>query len=418
MKLFHRLALCSIVSLSSIMNLKAADTMVLPDTQTPEFSSIVERYRTALIPAQQKHLSALTQHLQRYLDDASEMLKEKKKFRNTTGIAIASTACSIYESALSNLNATGTFELPAKVRRELENTLAEFNTGRTLIDTTLANEKNKLFKQYSDEFAAQVLKTAPALTSPEARSKIDERFKAMEKGSSPANSPEKPNTPAPSSATTTTGTAEDPVIAESGSSPSWTTIGTLTANIRAMEVWEINLAKMLPGTNVMKQYSAMSDSTTEIRIVITTTDFTSPTTMYRVLRIPRFNAVTIVDWPSDANGYHLNVRTPSPERIPCPVGFELQASTLTAPSQKAVTPPKRAITLSIRSTPTHAAVYLDGALQPEATPCTLQLPVGPHDFRLSFVNYQDLIVTNYNFTVSRDIDWTFKAIPAPSDKHR
>ncbi len=397
----------------------AADGLVLPDMQTPECLSIVAHYNTALEEARSKHTFAMTQHLTRYLDEAGALLKEKRKARNTTGIAIASTTISIFESALSNLTATGTFEIPTKVRRELEPTIAEFTTGRTLIDTTFTTAKTKLFSQYSDEFAAQMLKLQPALTGPEARAKIDDRFQAMVKqAASPPPKSEPPGKIAGSPNQAEPGTNTDvaasssPVMAEAGASPTWITVGTLTANIRAMEVLEIPLAGMRMGSNVLTQYSVMSASTLEILFLATVTNFTSPAALYRLSRIPKFNDVSIMDWPSAANGFRLNLRTPSPERIPFPIGFELQVSALPQPVlSKAALLAKRNLTLNIRSIPPHASVFIDDTLKPDTfTPCTFQIPPGPHDFRLTLTGFQDLIVTNYNFTVGREINWTFKPV--------
>ena len=417
-----RVVILSALSLAIPARILAADELVLPDTQTPECVSIVTRYNAALEEAGNKHTSAMTQHISRYLDEAGALLKEKRKTRNTTGVAIASTTISIFESALSNLTATGTFELPAKIRREIEPTVAEFTTGRTIIDTTFTTAKTKLFTQFSDEFAAQILKIKPALTGPDARAKIDERFQAMVKEAlSPASkgglSGKNAGSPTPADAGTNADIAASatPVMAESGTSPTWITVGTLTANIRAMEVLEIPLAGMGMGSNVLSQYSVMSASTLEILFLATVTNFTSPAALYRLTRIPKFNDVSIMDWPSAANGYRLNLRTPSPERIPFPIGFELQVSALPQPVlSKAALLAKRNLTLSIRSVPPHAAVYIDGTLKPDTlTPCTFQIPPGLHDFRLSLTGFQDLIVTNYTFTVGREINWTFKPVAKP-----
>lgn len=417
------MALWIVFAIALPFHLPAQDAIALPDTQTPEFSDIVSRHLTALAEAKSKHLSSMTQHIQRYLDEASEKLKEKRKSQNTTGIAIATTASSIFTTALTNLNATGTFEIPQKVRRELETTIAEFNTGRALIDSYAAKEQARLFKQFADEFAAQCQKLSPTLTSPEARVQMDERFQAMIKaGLSPTSKPGAAGSPAGTPAPNDSGTngpsalALNPTMAESGESPTWTPVATLTANIRCMEVLEIPLAPLRLGTNSIMQHSVMSDSTMEIIIVVTATNFTWPGIQYRLIRIPKFNDVTIMDWPTDSNGYHLNLRTPSPERIPFPIGFELQVSSLGKSNNKLSQATKRKISLTVHSTPPRATIYIDGAPQPDTfTPCTLQIPVGPHDFRLTLPGYQDLNVTNYNFTINREINWTFKpatALPA------
>ena len=407
--------------------LAAADDLSLPDTQTPEFASMVERYNAAVSVAQGKHKDALTEHIKRYQDEAGEMLKEKRKTRNTTGIAIATTASSIFASALSNLNATGTFEIPAKVRRELESTMAEFNTGRSYIDSFAAKEQVKITKQFSDEFAAQCQKLTPTLTSPEARAKMDEQFQAMAKAAlvptpKSGSSGKQTDSHALSDSATnvTTVVAVTPTMAESGDSPTWIPVGTLTAKINSMEVLEIPLAEMRMGTNLIMKNSVMSDTTMEIIFVATKTNFTSPGIQYRLLRIPKFNDVSIMDWPSDSNGFYLNLRTPSPDRIPFPVGFELQVSSLDNPGKKKIQSAKRTIALTVRSTPPRAAIFIDGTLRPDTvTPCTFQLPVGPHDFRLTLAGYPDLNVTNYNFTINREINWTFKpaaALPGSKPK--
>lgn len=420
-----RMALWLAFSITLPLRLPAQDAIVLPDTQAPEFSDIVSNYHTALAEAKGKSLSSMTKHIQRYLDEAGEMLKEKRKSQNTTGIAIATTASSIFTSALSNLNTTGTFEIPQKVRRELENTMTEFSSGRALIDSYTTKEQARIFKQFSDVFAAQCQKHSPALTSPEARVKMDERFLAMSKAAlaptaKTAVAGASPGTPAPNDSGTNTpaGAALSPIMAESGESPTWIPVGKLTANIRNMEVLEIPLAGMRLGTNSIMKNSAMSDSTIEIIFVATATNFTHRGAHYRLMRIPKFNDVSIMDWPTDSNSYYLNLRTPSPEWIPFPIGFELHVSSLPESVNKPAQPPQRKIALTVQSTPPRATIYIDGVRQPDTvTPCTLQIPVGPHDFRLSLDGYLDLNVTNYNFTVNREIKWTFKPVTArPASK--
>jgi len=415
MKTLYRLGLWLFLAIHCTTKLWATDTLILPDTQNPDFLNIIAHYNAALSASQSKHTTAMTQHIKRYLDEAGEMLKEKRKARNTTGIAIATTTMTIFAGALSNLTDTGTFEMPPKVRREIENTIAEFNTGRSLIDTSFTNEEAKLLKQYSDEFAAEVLKGAPTLSSPEARTKIDERFQAIAHATVTTpnvdTSGNSPKSPAVANTSTNIETAAvSPVIAESGSAPNWMTVGTMTANIRSMEVLEIPLAEMRLGSNLLEHYSVMSSSTIEILFFATKTNFTGPSAMYRLIRIPKINDVSIMDWPTTSNGYHLNLRTPSPERIPFTIGFDLQVA---APAQPLTTKTsKRNITLSIRSTPSHATIYIDSSLQQDTlTPCTFQIPMGSHDFRLSLPGYQDLTVTNYNFTVGREINWIFKPLP-------
>jgi len=390
----------------------------LPDTQTPVFTEIVSRYTAALAAAQSQYVTAMSRHIQRYLDEAEEMLKEKRKTRNTIGIAIATTSKGIFETALSNLTTTGTFEIPVKVRRELETTTAEFSTGRTLLETSLAGKKSALFKQYSDEFAAQILAVSPALTSPEARAKIDDRFKTMAEDKAPPR-PLKPDGTVSNAPGAVTG-ALAPILEESGSADSWMTAGILTTSVRTMEVIELSLADMHPGTNVMKQYNPISESSTEINYVATQTNVMNPAMVYRLKRITDYGGVTVMEWPKAANGFRLTARTPNPEKGSCPVGFEFQiaipgqnvADTLNARPGATSPRPKsaaRTITLTVKSTPPRAAVLIDDIAVPNTfTPCSLPIPVGPHRFQLSLPGYKDLIVTNYVFTADRQINWTFK----------
>ncbi len=434
------------------LGLAAEVDLTVPDTQAPAFREIVSRYTAARSAAQVQHSVIMSRHIKKYLDDAEGMLAEKKKARNTTGIAIASTAKGIFEAALSNLTATGAFEIPAKARRELESTIAEFNTGRTLLENSLTAKESALFKQYSAEFAALVVVLSPGLKGPEARKKIDERFTAMVEDKMPSSataqvtaapSASRENSPASggdavtrsdgevASAPGGTGTntsgveAQTSILEESGPASSWITAGTFTASIYHMEVLDLSLAEMHPGTNVLNQYNPPTETTTEMIYHAVHTNISNPAMVYRLKRIPNFSGVTVVDWPKASNGFLLTVRTSRPEKIPCIVGFELQvaipgkevANTMSTPGGAARSRPevaKRNINLTIKSTPPHATVYIDSLPVPNTfTPCTIPVATGPHSFRLSLPGYKDLSVPSYVFTVDRQINWTFKPDARP-----
>lgn len=439
------MACCALAWLAlSLLHASEAEVF-LPDTQAPAFKAIVSRYTTALAAEQAQYTTAMSRHIKKYIDEAEEMLQEKKKNRNTTGIAIASTSKDIFETALSNLTATGTFTVPTKVRRELEATMGEFNTGRALLDNSLAAKKSTLFKQYSSEFSALILVLSPDLKGPDARNKMDERFSAMveEKMPPPTPSPVPmpatdgtPSvTPNPTPTKTTDNTpgatvppspewmappatsesANSPVLAESGQAASWITAGTFTASIYHMEIFDLSLREMHQGTNIVNQFSPITGATSKACYYASQTNIMNPGMVYRLKRIPNHIGVTVAEWPKQSNDFLLTVRSTRPEKSPSLVGFELQvaipgkdaSSTMNRTSSRPSA--SRHIALTIKSTPPHATVMIDGALAPDKfTPCTIPVTVGPHSVRLTLPGYKDLVVTNFVFTVDRQVNWTFK----------
>ena len=84
------------------------------DLSTPEFRAIADAYSKGRESAASTRTFALKRLLERGRDDGEEMLKEKRKTQNVKGMAVATAMIQMFESAVTNLEATGAVVLPER----------------------------------------------------------------------------------------------------------------------------------------------------------------------------------------------------------------------------------------------------------------------------------------------------------------
>jgi hypothetical protein len=333
--LLHRLAV-GFTAVLFLAGMVFAEGPALPDTSGPAFSGIVSQHAKALQIASEARRQALSLLLQQRLDEAAQWLKERKKTRNVTGIAVATTAWDIFESARTNLEASGSFELPPKVRRELEPTVAEFKAARQKVEADFSNTKARIRKEHLDRFTSALCAVDPNLSGPEHEAAIAERFDAM------AGSAGRP--PSAGTAGTNAASAKGGVVAgvtnvqtagavaelpsimgSSGNAEQWVTVGQWSGTMFGVDVISIPLMDMRQGTNTQTHFNPISGQNSTWVYSAAQALKPTPGLVFRLKRVADRGGVESLEWPSGGNEQALVVRIPPPGKMDSLPAFELQA---------------------------------------------------------------------------------------------
>ena len=409
------------------------------DLATPGYRSIAESFIKARQAADAARRDRLRRLIQVQIDEAEGLLAEKKKTGNVTGIAVGNQQKQIFESALTNLAASGTCEVTEKVRRELEETVAHYNAARVKIEAVFTDEVAQLLKAHQERFAAAVAESLPDAKDPRYEAALGAAFKQLvERAAAPPPPPPPPtNAPAATAtngaaaiATNTAAVAELPeILGESGPGTRWVTAGRVLADMMGMDVLEIPLANRPAGTNRTDQFNPISQQSSVIDYVSLYPLPARTGLVYRLKRVPKCEGVEILDWPQPRNNFTLQVRTRPSARLPCPHGFEVQisgpdallAALFSGAAVETVGPTNTAavaaapvvpVILGVATIPAGATVTVDGKTVKEfRTPCRLRLPPGSQTLRVSLPGYVDGVFSNQDLQTSHTLSWTFKPDP-------
>lgn len=393
----------------------AASTPTLPTADTPGIADIVNALRKAMEVIEKERRSALTAILKRHLDSLQDMLQEKKKTRNVTGIAIANAGIGLFQAAITNLNATGQCEFPSKVRRELEPVIAGFNADAAPVLAKASAAADRAFAAALESFSAIGASLNPGVppdpTDPAFAARLKELIQTpgdapqSERARQPATaslaSASDTNRPAPSA------TAPPVVLASSGDVEQWTTVATWRGAMMGMDVVSIPVAEVAVGTNTTRQFNPMSNQDSELTYIVYTRLTITDGMRYRLMQVPDNQGVEIMEWPTKANQFQLVIRTPAKDGFPSYHGFDLQVgipgralaalSNQTLQSRPAEKPPSSTV-IAFSTAPDGAAVYVDGTpLRNTWTPCRILLSPGAHTVGFSLPGYSPLVITNQQF---------------------
>jgi hypothetical protein len=408
---------------------------MLPATSGAEFRTIVALHGKALQTVAETRRQALSRLLQQHLDEADQLLKERKKTRNVTGVAVATTARDLFASALTNLEATGSFEMPEKVRRELETTMADFNTARQRVETTFANDKARIRKEHLDQFAAALYKIAPAAKRDGSEALIEARFDEMVAGKDTQATPPAGGgvTNAPAVGGLASGTTNVPSVAgsapelprimgSSGEAAEWATVGQWSGTMMGLDVITVPLLEMQKGTNTQDHFNPIVGENSKWEYVALQVLPPASGMVFRLRRVPERLGVEPVEWPSPRNNHSLVIRVPPADSTNRPA-FDLQVALPgrdlgsffagAALESSASAKPLPPVTLSIQTVPPGASVWVDAVLLRDLwTPCRVRIPGGGrHALRLALPGYLPVSVTNQSFPADRVLKWTFQPDP-------
>lgn len=392
----------------------------LPDASADGVSAIIERYRASVAAAEAKRKAAATQILDRHLAAMNSMMAEKKKARNVTGIAVATTGIDLFQTAITNVEAGGTFQPPEKVRRELEAAVSECRSSIALIDKTASEEKDKAFNEAMIAYTAIAARVATPT-----RDEAVLRKRLLELLQDPLPQPRKADpqpekTKAAQSNQVDLATNLPVILASSGDADTWYPMASWRGAMMGMDIVTIPLSGMPQGTNRTTQFNPMSGQNSELTWILRHSITPTPAMRYRLKRAEKRDGVDLLEWPSTANGYKLTIRAPATERYPSLHGFDLEVAVPGAsgdpfgnirPSASQDKPAKPAI-ITIITSPEGASIYLNGTIYPKArTPCRLPLPADTRSLALALPGYAPLVLTNTTFTNGQTVRWNFAPDP-------
>ncbi len=410
----------------------ASNTAPALTFDAPEHRQVAEEFVKARQVAETLRRDELRRLIQIQIDEAKALLAEKQKAGNVKGIAIATQARQMFESALTNLDATGTIVLTERVRRELEETVRHFDGVRAGIEARASNTVARIRKEHLERLTETLAPPRPDAQAPA----IEAAFAALVKRlTAPPPVPRATltnavaiakgtNDPAGTLTPTMTRAALPEVLGASGPADRWVTAGQVLVDMMSVDVLDIPLANQPAGTNRFEKSNPITDQSFTLHYVSIHPLPARAGLAYRLKRIPGREGVEILDWPGPRNAFTLTVRTMPPATVPCPHGFEVQVggpdamlATLFAGAQLESTADGAAtqaipVVVTIASKPSGAAVLLDGnPVRGAQTPCRLRVPPGAQSLRLVLPGYIDGVFSNQDITAGRPLSWTFQPDP-------
>lgn len=398
------------------------------DMTAPAFAAIAQAHAVDLAAADSTRVDKLRKILERYLADADDMLKEKKKTRNLTGIAVATTARYTFETALTNLSKEGKFALPADARRELQETIDNCKREVDAVEKTFAEAKSKAFTDHFNKFIAEVSAVRPGSPDPQW---LESTFRQLITTPIAAPSPTMKVTnqgPAPGgSGTNTTVAAPESLpeffaVSAEASNATWLTVGRWIGTMRGLDVISIPLAQMRIGTNKTEQLNPITGRMSQLQYISLTALPSTVALNFRLKRIPEHVAVQVMEWPSERNRQTLMIRTTASDRFPCIHGFDLQVSVPTGDVSKIIAAAATAaatvsnapppVILSLSTTPQGASIIVDGkAIESVVTPCKLRLSQSIHALTMTLPGFAEYRSQSLQTTSNLTVNWFFKPDP-------
>lgn len=419
-------ALCPVAA----TELQAQTTNAPPavDLTLPAFQTIAKSYSDTLSEAEVTRRTALTKILERYRAESDDMLVEKKKTRNVTGIAVATAARHIFETALTNLAANGAVTLPANARREIEDTLAKCKKEVESVEQTSSETTSKAFTNHFDKFIAEVSVIRPGTTD---LKWLETTFRQL-LATVPAASASPPKIPPQTPAPTGTGTNATVTVQENlpeffassteASNATWLTVGRWIGAMRGLDVISIPLTQMRIGTNASQQVNPMSGKASQLQYIASSAVPPAPDLNFRLKRLPGHLSVQLVEWPNERNGRNLVIRTMPSDRFPAMHGFDLQISVSTGDIQKVIASAATAsavaasapppVLLSLSTSPPGAAIVVDGKpIASVITPCKLKMSPGAHALTMSLPGFVTYSSPTLQVVSNTTVNWYFKPDP-------
>jgi hypothetical protein len=385
----------------------------------PEFKAVKEACGKGLEAIQATRTGALVRLLEVNLENADQMLKEKTQSRNVTGMAVARNARTIFENALTNLNTSGTFEFPPKVRRELDALVQEAKTARKKIEDEAQAARSNLTSQCFDKYSALIIRSQPELGAESAREglKLEVKTWLEEKAAEDEPPPSSTNAPAGvANAASGAGPAQPVILGASGEAKKWVTVGRWKGSVASLDVVAIALAEMKIGTNRSEKANLIAGVDSKFEYVAHHAFPTGTAVPIRLKSVPGQPGGEVVEWPSAGNEFNLSIRLSAPN-YPSTHGFDLQVGVtgeglipgaVTESSSGREEPPPP-VSVGIVTQPPGASVLLDGAPVKEAkSPCKISVPAGTHHVELVMQGYESMVLSNEVFTTNRVVKWTFR----------
>jgi len=410
------------------------------DLDTTAFAELQKEYRAAIKAVIEPHRDAQAAFLAKQQAAADAMFKDASRSGNSRLMGAARDYQRIIEEATATLAEKGSFTLPGKVRRELEDVFVTARQEKEEMDRPVDPKLADIEVRFVTRFKELVAARATALEVEFPPEEIEAKLKEFKERDLVAK-----DTPAPTTqpgetnpVVTPSGTdpefmpkvplqPEGPVLAGLGTGDKWVTIGRWTGEIVGMEVITLDCANRQ--SDIMERiYNPMADAESVSRFKAIKPMPAKPNFAFRLLRIEGMSGVdSVLQWPSEKNRWQLTFRVkPLGEMVPENHGFDFQVSlpgeelaaafgagavqadtvgagnNPGASAQVPTTKPQvvsdadeaKKIPIRITTKPDGARVYVDDTLamdrktkQPMLSPCDLRVLPGKHNIRLEKRGY-------------------------------
>ncbi len=354
-----------------------------PDLAAPAFQDIRKAWLQEKASLDSARTRTYRDLLETRVQELELEIQEKTASRNVKGMSVARKAKSISEEALASVQSNGTFRLPENVRRELDDWVKKLTDEKGAADKQADESLATLRARYRSRFA-QVLALQAGAPAPDDAA-LEALFDQLL-----ATEPKKADPP-PAASTNAPGeggpaAADSPWFAASGEGTAWFTLGTMTCDIMAQDVFSV------PILNVTNSYKASKTHPLNGQTSPVTYESLRALSMeegnrcaFRLKRVADRQPVTVLAWPTTANRGRLEFRSPPLPFIPYHAGFAIEACI----TNTQVTPGVASVDVQIESDPAGAEIRLNNRLtvdssgQPLLTPARLRVPAVPSALRLT-----------------------------------
>ncbi len=408
----------------------AAAEPLLPggaDPWTPPLRALHAETAAGLARIDALRRRKLGELLDRTAAAAADDYETAKRVRNVRSMMVAREFGKAAEAAAAELASRGDFDAPADARRELKAPLDRLMADKAAIEEQAARAGRTILDRRLPAFSAAVrAQPGGEDLGEDALRRALERWAAASPPAEPAGAP--PPSPAPGGGPPGDGPqdvgtpppdralpAPPPgVIAQRGEATAWEAVGTWTAEMMGPDVLRLPVSGPA-GTKEGSQVNILTGKASTWVYEAARPLPPGAGTALRLKSLPDRKGVDVVEWPREANGGALVVRTQNAPSFPSPHGFELQAAAGAATADAGPRAARdRRVPVPVETTPPGAMVFVDGRAwmedgEPARTPCRLLLPPGPHAIRLSLAGHLDRDVAGFEAAPGRRVVWSFQS---------
>jgi len=380
------------------------------DLNAPAAQKLKGSYAGKKAALETQHKTQLKALIDRHIRDATRLLIEKKRAGNVSGIASAGTAVTIFEAAGEQIEKDGDFSLPENVRRELRTTMSQVGEEKKGIDdqnkTALAALDEECRAQLAELAAAE---GAPDLSGEQLHTFFSELMTAPDAApvsGAPSGADVAPGSPAePGRPAATNGTPQ--VVASSDAATEWVPIARWFAGVSRIEVVSINVAERVEREH--REVAAVSPLSRPYEVTYEPIRRLSPSPgcKFQLKTLPGHEAPAVVEWPTAANGWTLQVRVRPSHESPSKHGAEIlvafpgaEALPLLSERESEAGEDGVLVRIGIKTAPPEASVYVDGRPYRDGsgfpkTPCVVSVRPGKRNIRLRKFGYKDAVVVDF-----------------------
>jgi len=361
---------------------------------------------------------------------AEKMLKTAKTRGNISGMAVTRKWMSIFKRCTEELETTGNFKLPTKVRRELASVIVACKQKKTEVEEAHTARLAALERTCYERFVTECGKQAEETPGDE---ELKQLFHDLISGRPPAQPSsgegEVEKGEVESGRDSQPDTSKEPtVIAASGEGEEWAPIARWFVEVHGLGMFQIpvmNRFEAADGEGESILGESYKTRYEPLRILSPGGGY-----VFRAKTIRGEKPVEIVEWPSEANSWTILVRARPGEEAPSKHGFEFQASFPGATELPFVGPTgedapvspetdkaRATVKITVKTRPAGAVVYVDRRLYrpqegPHRTPCEVALTAGTHDIVLKKLGYRDGVINQFEATEGRTLAWVLQKDPS------